>query len=109
MPSIRGEARYSMHIFTVSRYKCVFRVIEIVEESLVERDSCTENRGEYNLCRYHLAFCHGQGCECVDRVIIEGFADFIGHYFTYPFKVSAETQHVFLDIYIAQLCHVLAD
>ena len=90
-------------IFSVGCHECILSIIEIIEDTLMQRKSCAEDCS-YNhlvvICRNR---CDSErSCELFFR-IVEALTDLVTEDFAYSFKVSAEAHAVFLDFSVAEL------
>ncbi len=75
----------------------------------MERNTGTENRGKHNLLVYKVVHrCCQRSCNLLFAVL-QMTRYLIGHYLAYTFKVATETQHIVLNIHIAQFAQILAD
>jgi hypothetical protein len=87
----------------VGRYEGVLRVVEIVQEALVKRKACAQDRGDDDFVVVELDF--GLAERCLDRAgrVAEPFRDFVGHQFADAFQIAAETHRIALDPAVADL------
>ena len=78
-------------------------MVEVVEESLVERQTGTQNRGHNNVIinKLHL----GLTQRSLDHLggIVQLFREFIGRDLANALEVAAESHRVLLDVLVAQL------
>lgn len=95
-------------IFTVGRDKGIFGIVEISQETLMERHSGTEYGGEDNLLVYHLTFCRREGSGDFYLLVTEGLAHLVCHDFAYALEISAEAQAVVVGFGRAHFCKILA-
>ncbi len=95
--------RAVLAVAPVGRYEGARGVVEVVEESLMERDAGAEDGGEHDLFvgQHHLGLAE-RGFHLLRRVA-EAFADFVSHHLAHPFQVAAEAHAVFLNAGIADL------
>lgn len=72
------------------------------------------NAGAKNCCEDNIVFNH-PAVAFVERgvygycLVVDAFADFVGHYLSDAFEIAAETEHVILYFDVTQLCQILAD
>ena len=76
-------------------------MVEIVEETLVERNTGTENSSQHQRRLYYLRLRHRKRSERIDGLICESLGNLVGHNLADAFEIAAETKHVLLYVYIA--------
>ena len=94
----------SLVVLSVCRYECVLSVVEVVQDTLMQRKTGTENRSHYNLVVRSRDVCYAQRSHVFLMAVFQMLADLISEDLSEPFEVSAETLAVLLDSLVAHLC-----
>ena len=94
----------SLVVLSVCRYECVLSVVEVVQDTLMQRQTGTENRSHYNLVVRSRDVCYAQRSHVFLMAVFQMLADLISEDLSEPFEVSAETLAVLLDSLVAHLC-----
>ena len=89
-----------VNILAISRHESVARMVEDIQEPIVERQSSTKDGSKHNLIRGHLHARNTQGRGDVTCFIVQSLADFIGFQFANALDVVTKKQPVLLVIHI---------
>ncbi len=84
-------------------------MVEEFEKALVERHTGAENSAEHHGCVDNIAFGCRERCFHFNFLVVDCSADFVGHNLPDSFEVDAKTEHVLLNVHVAQFHHELAD
>ena len=94
----------SLVVLSVCRYECVLSVVEVVQDTLMERKPSAENCGYDDLVVRSRDVCYAQRGHVFLMTVFQMLADLISEDLSEPFEVSAETLAVLLDSLVAHLC-----
>ena len=84
-------------------------MVEILQKSVMERHSGTEYGSEHYLLVEYLALGLRQWCLALFGAVAHCARYLIGHDLAYAFEITAETEHVALNVDVAQFGHILID
>ena len=90
-------------VFAVSRYESILGMVEIIDESSVERKPCTQNGRNNRTDSRYVFHCFGKRRAYHLLFIRQVTADFVCHDFPDTFDIPPESQTVLLDVDIAHL------
>ena len=93
-------------IFPVGTHKSIARVVEHIEESLVKRQSGTENGTDNNTVGRQTDTCHAQRRSDLLRLIVERLRNLKGFIFANTLDVVTEKKAVLLILTVAHLGQV---
>ena len=94
---------FPLVILPVCSYECVLCIIEIVQDALVQRQACTENGSYDNLVIMCAHICDSEWSGHGFLGVFQSLTYLVCEYFSQPFKVSAESHAVFLDLLVTHL------
>ena len=100
---------FLIEIVAIGRHEGVARVVEDVEEALVEGQACAEDGGEHHLVVGRAGLGVSQRRLYGFLRIIQGLAYLVGHHLADALQVVAEGVAVGLDLDVPQLGHILVD
>ena len=90
-------------ILPIGGYKGIFTIVEIVEEAVMERQSCSKDRSEHYFVLGYGALGLTQGRSDGTHLLGHLLADLIGHYFSHTFYIATKAQSIVLNSDIAHL------
>ena len=96
-------------IFAICADKGIACMVENIEETVVERQSCTENGSENYLVSGHVNLRRAQRCHHRTRFIIQCFGDFESLKLTDTHHIVTKKQAVFLIVLVADFCQILVN
>ena len=95
-------------VFPVSGNKCIFRVVQVTEETLMVGEAGTQDRTDdwsSDVCSSDLHWCYPERRLNTFFAVSEILTDLVSHDFTDPLDVTTEAHTVFLYIDVAQFCN----
>ncbi len=116
--ALQVAARYVLHLhlelavlraLAVGRHEGVLRVVEVVQETLVEGQSRTQDRGQHHAVGDHRHRSLAQGRLHDPLLVVEGFRYLVGRDLADAFEVAAETHRIGVDPLVADFGDELAE
>src|ERR1041385_9056585 len=96
-------------MFTVGADEGIVGLVKNIQQSLVQRNSGTENGSNHRLFFEHRHRGNTQRSSYLAHCVWKMLADFIRKNFSQPLEIGSETQAVFLYFHIAELGNILVD
>ena len=94
-------------VLAIGAHKGIVGAIEVTQESLVERQSGTQDGGEHHAVVDYASLFHAQRRLDLHLAIAQALGDFVGHDLSQTVDVSAEAQTLLLQYFVAHFAHEL--